>query len=161
MRGLPQRLLSALRQALMRCNEFQSTPLLRAVFAAEELQIWQASLPEADNLQSRVDLTLDYLREKRRRSGEHALVLLLNVLSSRYDPADERHGLLADLATQLWACLDTHSASADIPDRDGGKVSSPPSTRLRRLEQQRDVLQQELELRLEKLGRIRKALEDV
>jgi len=105
-RGLGRALLSSLSQALMWCDEFQSTPRLRAVFVIEELRIWREGLPEADNLRSRADLIIYYLREKSLSSGEHALVLLLDALANRYDQADGRHSLLIDLAAQLRARLD-------------------------------------------------------
>jgi Bacterial Death-like domain 1/Effector-associated domain 2 len=161
-RGLDQALLSALAQALMQCDEFQTTARLRAAFGVEELRIWQTGLPETDNLRARVDLTIAYLREKRRRSGEYALVLLLTVLVGRYDPEDQRHPLLADLASQLQARLDdttphpvppstpaspTDTTSKDKPVDAGLGVSGTTTSQQEDTDRQADPLAATLRLR--------------
>jgi len=101
MSGIPQTLLLPLRRVLMDCDEFHSPRQLYAIIGTDELKPFQVGLPSADNLSERVDVTIGYLSEKRRTSGENALVLLLQLLGERYDPVDERHGRLLALASQL------------------------------------------------------------
>ena len=101
MRGIPQALMSPLRQALMDCDEFFNPRQLYAVFNIESLKPFQNSLPGADTLSGRVDITISYLSDKRRTSGENALILLLRALGDRYDLSDERHDRLINLAEQL------------------------------------------------------------
>lgn len=101
MRGIPQTLMSPLRQALMDCDEFFNPRQLYAIFDIESLKPFQKGLPEADNLKARVDMAISYLSNKGRTNGENALVLLLRVLGDRYNPPDERHDRLITLAEQL------------------------------------------------------------
>lgn len=101
MSGIPQILLSRLRQAFMKCDEFHNPSQLYAIFRSEELRPWQTGLPSANNLGARVDITINYLVDQHRTTGESALVLLLRVLGGRYDPMDKRHDLLLRLADQL------------------------------------------------------------
>lgn len=103
--GIPSVLLHSIRQTLMCCDEFSSQRQLYAVMGVESLRPWQAGLPGADSLSERVDLTINHLAEKYRASGENALVLLLQTLGDRYDPADERHTQLLKLAGQLELSL--------------------------------------------------------
>ena len=50
---------------------------------------------------SRINLTISYLADKYKTSGENALVLLVEVLSESYDHEDERHGRLKALAVEF------------------------------------------------------------
>jgi hypothetical protein len=84
----------SLRKLLLQCNEFQSQRELRALFGADALRLWQARLPEADSLTSRVDLTLDYLYDRKTSAGRTGIALLLEELLQRYEPDDERYALL-------------------------------------------------------------------
>jgi len=101
MRGIPQTLLSPVGRVLMGCDEFQDWHHLRSVFGVEELKPWQAGLPAANSLKGQVDVTIGYLVDKRRASGESVLVILLRILGQRYDPSDERHNRLITLADQI------------------------------------------------------------
>ena len=150
MAGIPHNLFLAIRQALLNCDELRSVTQLRALFAVAELQLWQHGLPEADNLRARVDLLLDYLHDRQNSRGEYALVLLLRILSMRYDVADARQHELVDLTLQLEASL-------------AGKTSDRQDTQLsgiqrQILEQTYATLQDEFALRLEKTRRLRGAL---
>lgn len=101
MRGIPHVLLLPLRQVLMACDEVQSQNQLYALLGVDELRPFQAGLPGANSLSQRIDLTIGYLADKYRSSGENALVLFLRFLGSRYDPDDERRGRLLALADQI------------------------------------------------------------
>lgn len=104
-RGIASDLLRSIRQTLMRCDEFQSPRQLSAVMDVESLRPWQAGLPSADSLSERVDVTISYLADKYRTSGENALTLLLEALADRYPPDDERHRQLQQLAVQTSAAI--------------------------------------------------------
>jgi hypothetical protein len=99
--GVPGALLNSLRETLLACDEIGSDAQLEAVFSGIELRPWQARLPGAANTAARVSLVVAYLINKSTVNGESALILLLRELSSRYDPADERHGRLLGLADEL------------------------------------------------------------
>lgn len=101
MPGIPQVLLLPLIQALRDCNEFQTQSRLYSIFTNEELWPWKDGLPEASSLSERVDLTISYLIQKRRKNGESVLVVFLQILASKYDLEDERHERLLTLTDQL------------------------------------------------------------
>lgn len=84
-----------LARLLMRCDEFESTARLRALFAVDDLRPWQGGIPEADSVRSRVDLTIAYLGGQHHADGRPALGILCAILAQRYDPADERADALA------------------------------------------------------------------
>jgi hypothetical protein len=105
LRGVPQEILTALRQALIACDEFSSSQQLRAVFSTEKLTPWQSRIPDATSVSDRVDLVVGYLISKYLVSGENALVILTTELSARYDPTDARHSRLAELANNLERTL--------------------------------------------------------
>lgn len=98
---IPQSLMLALRQALIVCDEFYSPRQLYAVFGVNELKPFQIGLPEANNPRERIDLTINYLQDQYRSSGENALILFMQVLADHYDLEDERHSRLLNLAEQL------------------------------------------------------------
>lgn len=91
-----------LRGTLLTCdNYFDSNRALRTLFGDARLTPWRTNLPEADSISGRVDLLIDYLRDKRNTTGDTALGLLLEVLVERYDPSDERHAALMALLSEL------------------------------------------------------------
>ncbi len=98
--GVPIALRRQLRRALLDCDEFASDSRLAAVFAVEDLTHWQPDLPNADSRSARVDLTIDYLKDKRLINGKRALVLLLRTLSENHDDPD-LHARLIRLADEL------------------------------------------------------------
>ncbi len=101
MSGIPQILMPSLRKALMKCDEFRDSAQLRAVFETEELKPWRDGLIIVNNLKGQVDITISYLADKHRTSGENVLILLLRILANKYDPPDERYDLLNTVANQL------------------------------------------------------------
>jgi V8-like Glu-specific endopeptidase len=101
MPGIPKALLRPLRQTLTNCDEFRSQRQLSSLFIIDELSPWKSSLPEAESLNERVNLTISYLADKRTKSGENVLALFLKVLADAYDSEDERHELLASLTDQM------------------------------------------------------------
>ena len=102
MSGIPPDIYPRLRRALLDCGPFGDDGQLRAVFAHEKLGPWRHSVPQASNRADRVDATIAFLVEKRRAdTQENALVLLMQVLSERLDPAHACHPRLTALAEEL------------------------------------------------------------
>jgi len=90
-----------LRALLMRCDELTSNADLSALFVDQRLKPWRTGVREANNLRARVDLLIDYLRDQRNTARQTGLVLLLWVLTERYEQDDERHDNLLALASEL------------------------------------------------------------
>src|SRR6266702_712584 len=103
MPGFPDQLYSRLRQTLTDCGEvFDNDVALRSVFIVQSLNPFRNGLPQANNLQDRVDRLVAFLVNKRRAdTKENALVIFLRVLSEQMDKADECYQNLSDLADEL------------------------------------------------------------
>lgn len=101
MPGIPKALLIPLRQVLSNCEEFHSQRQLSSVFIAEELSPWKSSLPEAESLKERVNLTISYLANKQNEHGDSILAIFLETLSDEYELEDERHNRLTTIADQI------------------------------------------------------------
>jgi len=101
MPGIPRALLIPLRQILSNCEEFHSQRQLSSVFIVEELSPWKSSLPEAESLKERVNLTISYLSNRQNGHGDSILAIFLKTLSDAYELEDERHNCLATLADQI------------------------------------------------------------
>jgi hypothetical protein len=132
MSGIPAHLSNRLREALADCEQFETHRSLRSLFAHELLKPWRNSLPQADTMMGRVDATISFLHDKRRRDGANALVLLLRVLSGQLDPEDERHHQLAELADALDRSLGgtptTYQRSSPSRPAEPGGTAQPPAT---------------------------------
>ncbi len=100
-KGIPQPLMTPLREALMDCDEFFSPRQLRAVFDTDPLRLWKSGLPGGDAVDERVDLTIEYLLPKNTVSGENGLISLLQILAHRYQKEDSQYYRLTELAEQL------------------------------------------------------------
>jgi len=101
--SIPPKIYARLLEALPRCGPFSTDAEIRAVFADGRLAQWRDSLPQANNLKSRVELLINYLGEQYNASRENALVLLLYVLGERILPSDNCHHELAELASEFEA----------------------------------------------------------
>ncbi|MDF5726659.1 MAG: hypothetical protein PUP92_01130 [Rhizonema sp. PD38] len=102
MAGIPPQLLNRLRQALLRCEQFESDRQIRAIFTYESLRPWHSSLPQADSQTSRVDNLIGFLVDKHRSdTKENALLLFVRLLCEQIDEGDELHQQLAGLADEL------------------------------------------------------------
>jgi hypothetical protein len=114
MAGISTSMYGQLRETLLDCGPFADDRQLSALFKHPKLKPWRHSVPQAHTPAARVEAMLAFLLEKRRAdTGENALVLLLQVLSERLDPADECHWQLARLAEELNRAL----AGASPPAR--------------------------------------------
>jgi formylglycine-generating enzyme required for sulfatase activity/Tol biopolymer transport system component len=87
MPGLSVKLYNRTRETLLRCREFESNGSLRAVFATAELLPFKDGLKDADNIESRVDLFLDYIPSQTHKNKGPVLPIFLDVLRQRY-PTD-------------------------------------------------------------------------
>jgi V8-like Glu-specific endopeptidase len=108
-------------KVLKECDQLRSDSKLSAVFITEELRPWKDGLPEAGSVTERVDLVISYLVDKRRKSGENALVLFLKTIGESIDIEDDRHDQLLTLADQIeWI--------RDLPPKaDAKTLESNPS----------------------------------
>jgi hypothetical protein len=86
---------------LLKCREFESDSKLWAALAHPQINHWRDFLPAATDRQSRVEAIVDFFQENRNRYGVNALVLLLRILSEKYDPNDALHDELKKLACEL------------------------------------------------------------
>lgn len=101
MRGIPHILGPPLREALSKCDEFEDQSQLKDLFVADELIPWRDGLKIFNNTKAQVNGTIAYLADKRNTKGQNILVLFLKMLAANYDPSDERHDLLVNIADQL------------------------------------------------------------
>ncbi len=127
MTGIDPDIYSRLRRTLLKCDPFSSGPKLYAIFADARIAAWRAQLPEGDSQNARVNLVIDFLRDKVNARHDNALVLLLYVLCdqvARNDVChDELQALIVDLeamfksnqgATLLEELLDPSSGIAQL-----------------------------------------------
>ncbi len=105
MPAIPAEILNRLYRALLSCGPFTNDDMLRAVFADARLNAWYQQLPQAHNLDERVRLTVDILRDRYSAAQENALVLFLRVLGEQTTPNDACHQALAQLADELAPVL--------------------------------------------------------
>lgn len=124
MPAIPSNVHKRLRETLLDCGPFGDDNQLRAVFAHPTLKPWRHSVPQASNQADRVDAAIAFLIEKRRSdTRENALVLLLRVLSGRYDPNDECHPRLARLADDL-----EHALGGGLPTKQPSTAAGAHAT---------------------------------
>ena len=85
----------------MQCAEFANNQALQAILANELLTPWRYNVPLVTMPRSQVDLVVAQLADQYRTDGRNALVLFLQILAENYDTANQLHGELLGLATQL------------------------------------------------------------
>jgi len=109
MAGIPEQLLNRLREALLKCEQFDSDHALRLFFRPhEQLEPWHSKLPESNSPDERVGNLIAFLLDKHRSdTGKNALVLFVSLLSERIGKADERHEQLANLASELERAIES------------------------------------------------------
>jgi hypothetical protein len=112
----PSHLMAPLRQALLDCGPFSEDRQLKAVFRHPSLGPWRDQLPQADSVQDRVDLTIDFLLERNTSDGENVLIVFLRVLGERINPSDACYSRITELAQQAEAAFGTTSTSSQPPD---------------------------------------------
>ncbi len=99
---VPNDIYVRIRNAFLLCDEFDSDNKITSLFIQPKLEPWRYSLPQAQNISSRVDLIIAFLSNKRRNdTNENGLIILLQILSARYDLTDDRSQILKKLSTEL------------------------------------------------------------
>jgi hypothetical protein len=112
--GISGDILKRLKSVLLQCGPFSSDGALNATFVDARLAPWQDSIPHADDPQTRVNFTIEFLQDQESAEGENALVLLLRILSGDKDPGDACHRRLVQLAHDLSRALSGFEASEDV-----------------------------------------------
>ena len=74
------------RTVLLQCHEFANNRTLRAFFGIGPLWPFRIGVPEANNLNERVDLCIDYVLKLRLTGGRPVLPGFLATLRDRYQP---------------------------------------------------------------------------
>jgi hypothetical protein len=77
MNSLPIEIERQCRQVLLKCSEFDSDSLLRAVFTTSELSPFKSRLKSADSQEERVALCLEYLLKNCLSDGGFVLPIFL------------------------------------------------------------------------------------
>lgn len=113
MTGLSGKLYQRCQMTLLKCSEFDSNALLRAVFVTDEISPFRSGLPEAANKKERVDACLAFLMDKRLSDGQSVLPLFITALRDRYHPGDALRDALEELAGATQSAL----SAAQKPDR--------------------------------------------
>jgi len=120
MTGLSNELYQRCRTTLLKCSEFDSNELLRAVFVTAELSPFRSGLPDAANKAERVDVCLDFLLPKRLSDGRPVLPLFLAALRDRYQPGDA-------LRDELEALSDAVQFAMVQPEPESPSPPKPPT----------------------------------
>jgi hypothetical protein len=95
-----------IRQTLLDCGSFNDSSYLRDLFTDGRISPWRYSLPSRDNVIALVEAYIAFLVGKTRAdTHKNALVLFLQVLSERHDPAVTCHQNLLNTAADLEAEL--------------------------------------------------------
>ena len=113
--------LNRLRNTLLECGPFDSEKDIRPIFIDARLSQWAASLPESTSRQNRVEQVIYYLHDKHNKSGDSALVLLLQILCERVDSEDSCRSTLTELANKLKV---EPILSAEFQSKDSNNVRS-------------------------------------
>lgn len=119
MPSLPQSLHTQIRQALLDCDEIVDPAQLRAILRTSALSPFANSFKTANNPNTQADYLIGDFADRALTSGENALVLLLALFAKRYDPADERHERLLNLATALQATINGALSSTIVSNKPG------------------------------------------
>ena len=103
MLGLTIELTGRCRSLFLRCPEFDDDAYLRSVFGVTELSAFRSGLPEANNIEKRVNLVIDYMIGKyvAGQSNQPLLLVLLKALHSRRFENDALKTELNDLISAI------------------------------------------------------------
>lgn len=105
MPGLSSELHHRCRVTLLKCTEFDTNAVLRAVFVTQELSPFRSGMPEAANKNGRVDVCLDFLLPQRLSDGQPVLPLFLAALRDRYQEGDALRDELEALGEDIRSAL--------------------------------------------------------
>lgn len=82
MPAITQDLINRCYAVLKRCDQFQSMASLRAVFVTQELQPFREGLRDAESIEGRVQLNVEYLLYQKIDDGQYVFVVFLDTLRS-------------------------------------------------------------------------------
>ena len=99
--GIPANVFLELRDALDASGYFASIRRVHTLFGDGRLAPWAGRVPEADSPFGRIEEAIEFMKRQEAATGENGLVLLLQVVADRVDPADACHARLQALAQRL------------------------------------------------------------
>lgn len=99
--GLPPQFLDQLRTSLNQADTFSNDSRLEHLFQDSRIALWQASLPNANNRQDRINGLISHLLPKQNLRQEYGLVLFLLVLRDNSSPHDKLYQEYDQLARNL------------------------------------------------------------
>lgn len=112
--SIPESILKRLRKILLKCPEFENNQQLSVVFMDARIAGWRYGLPEASNLQARVNAVIDYLFKSYNDKGENIFILFLYVLSDLRTPSDQLYQQLRKLINDLRSITQPSSQQIDF-----------------------------------------------
>jgi hypothetical protein len=86
---------------LLKCEEFDDLPSLRAIFVSSELAEYQARLPRSRGRAGRVSQTVQFLLGSYLSDGRPVFPIFLETLRDRYDPRDAQYYELEQLRAEV------------------------------------------------------------
>ncbi len=116
MSTLPNDLINSLRALFRQCDEFATNERLQAVFNCRELGCYRDRLPEANSLESRIQLTIEYLlRQHKTIDGNWVILTFLTVLEGKYPLEHGIHVGIHKALTDILQELSEDSDGIEIP----------------------------------------------
>jgi hypothetical protein len=103
--SLPSDLYQRCRKLFSVCHEFETTAALHSLFIVQELASYRDRLPEARNIQERVDFLIVYLLSKR-QNNSWVFVTFIEILSRNQPPGSQLREDLEVLAKDVKLELD-------------------------------------------------------
>lgn len=101
MESIPTNLYARLKTILVKCSAFANDESLRSRFVDPRISVWSNQLPQATDIENRVNMVVACLYNKYNDSYDNALVLLLKVLRDEIHSGDSLHKELNDLINEL------------------------------------------------------------
>ena len=99
-KGLTRQLLKDVRSILLKCNEFDSSSSISAIFSSCELSDYLEDLKDAPSPSERIDQVMSCLI-RNPGEGRPKFVEFLEILLDRYDPNDPFHDDLKDCVSRV------------------------------------------------------------
>ncbi len=110
--GLPFDSYRRYRDVLLECTEFHTMDSLQEVFETPKLKPYQTDLPIAYNVVGRVDMTIDYLIQKRLDDGQSVFLVLLTILRDNRKESEPLHEELANLCDHIQTIVSQPTQTA-------------------------------------------------
>jgi hypothetical protein len=111
--GLSSSIHSRLRNILVDCEHLSSTDRVRAMFNDPRLTPYRSGIPEGTNIAERVDLLIDFLTNRKLRSGENLLIIFLVNLQNNIPNTDEKYERLTKVISDIEISLTVNNQHPD------------------------------------------------